>query len=56
MLEGEYGMNDICLGAPVILGKDGIEKIVEIELDETEMKHMKESAEGVRNVNDLLTF
>ena len=56
MLEGEYGMNDICLGAPVILGKDGIEKIVEIELDETEMKHMKESAEGVRNVNDLLTL
>lgn len=56
MLEGEYGMNDICLGAPVILGKDGIEKIVEIELDETEMNHMKESAEGVRNVNDLLTL
>lgn len=54
MLDGEYGMNDICLGAPVILGKNGIEKIVEIELNDAEKANMKESAEGVRNVNDLL--
>lgn len=54
MLEGEYGMNDICIGAPVILGKNGIDKIVEIELNDAEKAHMKESAEGVRKVNDLL--
>ena len=54
MLNGEYGMNDICIGAPVILGRNGIEKIVELELNEAEKAHMKESAEGVRKTNDLL--
>lgn len=54
MLNGEYGMNDICIGAPVILGRNGIEKIVELELNDAEKNHMKESAEGVRSVNDLL--
>lgn len=54
MLDGEYGMKDICLGAPVILGRNGIEKIVEIDLNDAEKAHMKESAEGVRKVNDLL--
>ncbi len=54
MLDGEYGMKDICIGAPVILGRNGIEKIVEIELNDAEKANMKESAEGVRSVNDLL--
>lgn len=54
MLNGEYGMNDICIGAPAILGRNGIEKIVELELNDAEKNHMKESAEGVRSVNDLL--
>ncbi|MCW8981658.1 MAG: malate dehydrogenase [Altibacter sp.] len=54
MLEGEYGMNDICIGVPVLLGKNGIETIVELELSEEEKAHMKESAEGVRKTNDLL--
>jgi malate dehydrogenase len=54
MLDGEYGMKDICIGAPVILGRNGIEKIVELELNDAEKAHMKESAEGVRSVNDLL--
>lgn len=54
MLDGEYGMTDICLGVPVILGRNGIEKIVEIELSDAEKATMKESEEGVRNVNDLL--
>ncbi len=54
MLEGEYGMKDICIGVPVILGRNGIEKIVEIELNDAEKAHMKESAEGVRTVNNLL--
>lgn len=54
MLDGEYGMKDICIGAPVILGRNGIEKIVELELNDAEKANMKESAEGVRAVNDLL--
>lgn len=54
MLDGEYGMKDICIGAPVILGRNGIEKIVEIELSDAEKAHMKQSEEGVRAVNDLL--
>jgi malate dehydrogenase len=54
MLEGEYGLNDLCIGVPVILGKNGIERIVEIELDDAEKAKMKESAEGVKKTNDLL--
>jgi len=54
MLEGEYGLNDICIGVPAILGKDGLEKIVEIELDDAESNKIKESAEGVKKTNALL--
>ncbi|MBA6153783.1 malate dehydrogenase [Gelidibacter maritimus] len=54
LLEGEYGLYDICIGAPVILGRNGIEKIVEIELNDAEKAHMQKSAEGVRKTNDLL--
>jgi len=53
-LDGEYGLSDICIGVPVILGKNGIEKIVGIELDAAEKAKMAESAEGVRKVNELL--
>ena len=53
-LEGEYGLNDICIGVPAILGKGGLEKIVEIDLDEAEKNKMKESAEGVKKTNGLL--
>jgi len=55
-LEGEYGLNDICIGVPVLLGKNGIEKIVKIDLAEAEKAKMKESAEGVRKTNSLLTL
>ena len=54
LLEGEYDLNDISIGVPVILGKNGIEKIVKIELTDTEKVKMQESAEGVRNTNGLL--
>ncbi|MHA6281395.1 malate dehydrogenase [Salinimicrobium sp. CAU 1759] len=54
LLEGEYGLNDLCIGVPVILGKNGIEEIVEIELDEAEKAKLKESSEGVSKTNDLL--
>jgi malate dehydrogenase len=55
-LNGEYGMNDICLGVPVIIGKNGIESIVEITLDAAEKANMVASAEGVSVVNDLLNL
>jgi len=53
-LEGEYGMSDISIGVPVILGRNGIESIVEIELTEAEKAKMEESAAGVRKTNGLL--
>ncbi len=54
MLEGEYGLNDICIGVPVVLGANGIEKIVEIRLSDSEMNSLKESAKSVTITNNLL--
>ncbi|GGX21258.1 malate dehydrogenase [Aquimarina muelleri] len=54
LLEGEYGLNDLCIGAPVVLGRNGIEKIVEIELSDAEKTKLAESAEGVKKTNGLL--
>ncbi len=52
-LQGEYGLKDIYLGVPVILGKDGIEKIIELKLNEDEMKLVKDSAKAVKEVMDV---
>ncbi len=54
LLDGEYGMKDLCIGVPVILGKNGIESIVEIPLSEEEKEIMEKSAVAVRDVNALL--
>ncbi|HEA19325.1 MAG TPA: malate dehydrogenase [Pricia antarctica] len=54
LLEGEYDLDDICIGVPVILGRDGIEKIVNIPLSQAEKTKMQESADGVRKTNGLL--
>ena len=54
LLEGEYGLNDLTIGVPVILGKNGIEEIVEIDLDNNERDKLNESAKGVKATNDLL--
>ena len=54
LLEGEFGLNDLCIGAPVILGKNGIERIVEIHLDDAEKSQLKISADEVKAVNSLL--
>ena len=54
LLEGEYGLNDLCIGVPVILGKNGIEKIVEIDLSNEELEQLKASADGVKTTNKLL--
>lgn len=54
LLEGEYGLSDISIGVPCIIGKNGIEKIVEIELSDAEKEKLMASAEGVSKVNALL--
>ena len=54
MLDGEYGLKDLCIGVPVVLGKNGIENIIELKLNSDEMKNLSESAEGVRMTNSLL--
>lgn len=54
LLDGEYGLHNICIGVPVILGKNGIEEIVEIELDEIEKDKLLVSASGVNKTNKLL--
>ncbi|WP_046758402.1 malate dehydrogenase [Kordia jejudonensis] len=54
LLDGEYGLNDLCIGVPVILGRNGIESIVEIDLSDAEKAHMEESAAGVKKTNGLL--
>ena len=53
-LEGEYGLNDLCIGVPVVLGKNGVEEIIEIDLNEAEKAKLDESAEAVKNVNSVL--
>ena len=53
-LEGEYGLNDLCIGVPVVLGKNGIESIVKINLSNAEKAHLAESAVGVSKTNGLL--
>ncbi|GIZ15433.1 malate dehydrogenase [Capnocytophaga catalasegens] len=54
LLEGEYGLSDICLGVPVLVGKNGIEQIVTIDLNDAEKAKFKENAEAVREVNKAL--
>lgn len=53
-LNGEYGMKDIFLGVPVILGENGIEKIIELDLNDDEKALLAESAKAVRSVMDVL--
>lgn len=53
-LEGEYGLNDICIGVPVVIGRNGIEKIVDLGLNEEENALMQKSAAAVQNMNDVL--
>lgn len=53
-LQGEYGMNNIYLGVPVILGKNGIEKIIELKLNAEEKALLEESAGHVREVMSVL--
>ena len=54
LLDGEYGLSDLCIGVPVILGKNGIEKIVELELTDAEKEKMQTSAAAIKKTNGLL--
>jgi len=54
LLEGEYDLDDICIGVPVILGKDEIEKIVPVDLSDAEKAKLQESAAAVKKTNGLL--
>ena len=50
-LEGEYGQEDICMGVPCIIGKNGVEKIVDVQLNDAEKALFAKSADAVRNMN-----
>lgn len=54
LLNGEYGLKDIYLGVPVILGKNGIEKIIELQLNAEEKALLNASAKAVKEVMDVL--
>lgn len=54
LLDGEYGQKDICLGVPVILGKNGWEKIVDLKLNAEEKAKFEASANAVRSTNEAL--
>jgi malate dehydrogenase len=51
-LEGEYGINNLCVGVPTVLGKNGIEKIIELKLKKAEKVLLEESANAVREIVD----
>ena len=53
-LNGEYGQKDICLGVPVVIGKNGWEKIVDMDLSADEQAAFNKSADAVRSMNDVL--
>ena len=55
-LEGEYGQNDICIGVPCIIGRNGIEEILSIDLNDNEKALFAKSADAVRNMNSDLKF
>jgi malate dehydrogenase len=53
-LEGEYGINDCYLGVPVVLGKNGVEKVIELDLNADEKALLESSRKAVREVMDVL--
>ena len=53
-LDGEYGQNDICLGVPVVIGKNGWEKIIDYKLNDEEKEAFAKSADAVRSMNKVL--
>lgn len=54
LLDGEYGEKDLCIGVPCLLGKNGIEKIIELELNAEEKELFSKSAAAVHKTNEAL--
>ena len=54
LLAGEYGLSDLCIGVPVVVGRNGVESIVQIDLNENEKYALQESANAVNQTNTLL--
>jgi malate dehydrogenase len=55
MLDGEYGQKDICMGVPVIIGRNGWEKIIDLKLNAEEQAAFSKSADAVRSMNNVLS-
>jgi malate dehydrogenase len=53
-LEGEFGLNDMFVGTPVVLGKNGVERIIEVDLNEDEKELLYNSANAVKGIMDVL--
>lgn len=53
-LEGQYGLRDICIGVPCIIGKKGIEEIIDLDLNSSEKNKLNESANAIANMNKSL--
>lgn len=53
-LEGEYGYNDVCIGVPVVLGANGIEKVIEVSLTDEEKQKLQTSVDAVKATNATL--
>ena len=54
LLDGEYGQSDICIGVPVVIGKNGVEKIIDYKLNAEEQTAFVKSVDAVRNMNEVL--
>jgi malate dehydrogenase len=54
LLAGEYGLSDLCIGVPVVVGRNGVESIVQIDLNKNEKHALQESANAVKQTNTLL--
>ena len=53
-LDGQYGLKDICIGVPVIIGKNGIEEIIDLDLNSSEKNKLQESAKAISGMNKSL--
>lgn len=53
-LKGEYSLDDICIGVPCVLGRNGIEKVIELDLSEEEKKAFSKSAQAIKSLNNIL--
>tara|TARA_A100001011_G_scaffold177049_1_gene185745 strand:+ start:177 stop:1109 length:933 start_codon:yes stop_codon:yes gene_type:complete len=53
-LDGQYGLTDICIGVPIIIGKNGIEEIIDLDLNSSEKNKLQESAKAIASMNESL--